>query len=43
MAPERQRVLLVELTATGVAGHELVPVTIVDGIPVLTDSVEGTP
>ncbi len=36
-------VLLVELTAAGVAGYELVPVTIVDGIPVLADSVEGTP
>lgn len=36
-------ILLVELTAAGVAGYELVPVTIVHGIPVLTNSVEGTP
>ncbi|MXY72311.1 MAG: CapA family protein, partial [Dehalococcoidia bacterium] len=36
-------ILLVELTAAGVAGYELVPVTIVDGIPVLASSVEGAP
>ena len=35
-------ILLVELTAAGVAAYELVAVTIVDGIPVLTDPVEGT-
>ena len=34
-------ILLVELTAGGVAGYELVPVTIVDGIPRLAEPAEG--
>ena len=36
-------ILLVELTAAGVAGHELVPVTIVDGIPTLAAATESGP
>ncbi len=36
-------ILLVELTAAGVAGHELVPVTIVDGVPLLPAHAEGAP
>ena len=36
-------ILLVELTAAGVAGYELVPVTIVDGIPLLAPPEEGAP
>ena len=36
-------ILLVELTAAGVAAYELVPVTIVDGIPLLAGAAEGTP
>ncbi len=36
-------ILLVELTAEGIASFELVPVTIVDGIPRLADAAESTP
>lgn len=36
-------ILLVELTAAGVAGHELVPVTIVDGVPLLTVPEDSAP
>ena len=36
-------ILLVELTAEGIASYELVPVTIADGIPMLVDAAEGTP
>ncbi|MCY4391788.1 MAG: CapA family protein [Chloroflexi bacterium] len=36
-------ILLVELTAAGVAGYELVPVTIVDGIPTLAAATESGP
>ena len=36
-------ILLVELTAAGVAGYEMVPVVIVDGIPVLAEPAEGAP
>ena len=36
-------ILLVELTAAGVAGYELVPVTIVDGIPLLAETGQGAP
>ena len=36
-------ILLVELTAEGIASYELVPITIVDGIPMLVDAAEGAP
>ncbi len=36
-------ILLVELTAAGVAAYELVPVTIVDGLPVLAGPDESAP
>ncbi len=36
-------ILLVELTAASVAGHELVPVTIVDGVPLLTVPEDSAP
>ena len=36
-------ILLVELTAEGVARHETVPVTIVEGIPMLAEPAEGAP
>ena len=36
-------ILLVELTAAGVAGWKLVPVTIVDGVPALAEPAAGGP
>lgn len=36
-------ILLVELTAAGIIGYEMVPVTIVDGIPLLSEPREGPP
>lgn len=36
-------ILLVELTPAGIAAYELVPVTIVEGIPTLPDPDEGAP